>query len=174
MINEYCAKKYCCEDISLIENYQEAINDSKMWDCHHRLECVNGTYTSLTTLKENGLYWKQPAYELIFLTRSEHRALHNKDPFYRKNLSKARKGRKFSKEHRKHLSEAHKGKHRSEETKIKIGKSLKGKHHTEEAKIKMSEANKGRHYWNNGLICKFCKEQPGPDFVPGRLRIKSL
>ena len=27
MINKYHAKRYCSEDISLIENYQEAISD---------------------------------------------------------------------------------------------------------------------------------------------------
>ena len=27
MINERSAKMYCCEDISLIENYEQAIND---------------------------------------------------------------------------------------------------------------------------------------------------
>lgn len=27
MINEYCAKRFCSEDISLIENYHEAIAD---------------------------------------------------------------------------------------------------------------------------------------------------
>ena len=32
-------KKYCCEDISLIENYIEAVSDdSQVWHCHHRLE----------------------------------------------------------------------------------------------------------------------------------------
>ena len=31
--------KICCEDISLIENYESAISDkTEMWDCHHRLE----------------------------------------------------------------------------------------------------------------------------------------
>lgn len=27
MINEYCAKSYCSEDMSLIENYHQAISD---------------------------------------------------------------------------------------------------------------------------------------------------
>ena len=28
MINEFCAKKFCSEDISLVENYEKAINDT--------------------------------------------------------------------------------------------------------------------------------------------------
>ena len=33
------ASKYCCEDISLIENYDKAIEDkTQYWHCHHRLE----------------------------------------------------------------------------------------------------------------------------------------
>lgn len=32
-------KKYCCEDISLIENYEKAVNDkTQTWCCHHKLE----------------------------------------------------------------------------------------------------------------------------------------
>ena len=37
MINKRNAKLFCCEDISLIENYNEAINSSEVWICHHRL-----------------------------------------------------------------------------------------------------------------------------------------
>ena len=49
--------KICCEDISLIENYESAISDkTEMWDCHHRLETHdengegNGMYGE-------GLHW---------------------------------------------------------------------------------------------------------------------
>jgi len=32
-------KKFCCEDLSLIENYDLAISDTNQtWHCHHRLE----------------------------------------------------------------------------------------------------------------------------------------
>lgn len=74
MINEKYAKQYCCEDISLIEGYAEAIADSKLWDCHHRAE----TDEKLThkELKAQGRYWNRPASELIFLTRAFHTKLH--------------------------------------------------------------------------------------------------
>ena len=49
MINEYCAKKFCCEDISLIENYHIAIADKeKTWDIHHRRECDENGKTLFT------------------------------------------------------------------------------------------------------------------------------
>ena len=79
MINEYWAKLYCSEDISLIENYKQAIADQTMtWNIHHRRECdENGqTLFTHTQLKELNLYFKRPASELIFVTRSMHSKLH--------------------------------------------------------------------------------------------------
>ena len=79
MICEYTAKKYCCEDLSLIENYELAINDTtQMWDCHHRGEVLPCGRFSIDDLKKFGLYYKRPAAELIFLTPFEHRQLHKK------------------------------------------------------------------------------------------------
>ena len=79
MINAYYAKRYCSEDISLIENYHQAISDEKkMWDIHHRRECDENGRTLFTKkqLKEMGLYFNRPASELIFVTRSMHKKLH--------------------------------------------------------------------------------------------------
>ena len=79
MINEFYAKRYCSEDIALIDNYQEAISDEeKMWDIHHRRECDENGRTLFTKkqLKEMGLYFNRPASELIFVTRSMHWKLH--------------------------------------------------------------------------------------------------
>ena len=79
MINEKCAKCYCSEDISLIENYQQAIADqTRMWDTHHRRECDENGRTLFThkQLKEMGLYLNRPASELIFVTKSMHKKLH--------------------------------------------------------------------------------------------------
>ena len=94
MINEKCAKRYCSEDIALIENYQEAISDEeKMWDIHHRKECDENGRTLLTykQLVKMNLYLNRPASELIFVTRSMHFKLHRE--LYReqmKNLGKRR------------------------------------------------------------------------------------
>jgi hypothetical protein len=83
MISEYRAKKYCADDISLIENYDKAINDSAIWDCHHRDEIrvlPSGMIAirSVSELKENGRYYNCPANELIFLSHKEHWKLHAK------------------------------------------------------------------------------------------------
>ena len=79
MINEYMAKRYCSEDISLIENYQQAISDKeRTWDIHHRRECDSEGRTLFTgkQLIEMGLYFNRPAAELMFVTRAMHKKLH--------------------------------------------------------------------------------------------------
>ena len=97
MINEYYAKKFCCDNIALIENYNLAINDlSQTYACHHRLEIQNNKVMSKQELINLNLYYNRPASELIFLTKSEHHSLHMK-------------GFSKSEEHRKKLSIAHKG-----------------------------------------------------------------
>ena len=79
MINEYYAKRFCSEEISLIENYHEAIADqTRTWDIHHRRECDENGRTLFTKkqLIDMGLYLNRPASELIFVTRSMHWKLH--------------------------------------------------------------------------------------------------
>ena len=79
MINEIQAKKYCSEDVSLIENYYQAITDKdKMWDIHHKRECDENGKTLFTykQLIDMNLYFKRPASELIFVTKSMHKKMH--------------------------------------------------------------------------------------------------
>ena len=88
MISEHKVKRYCSEDISLIENYQAAISDQKRtWDIHHRRECDSEGRTLFTKkqLIEMGLYFKRPAVELIFVTRSMHSKMHREQ---RENVGK--------------------------------------------------------------------------------------
>lgn len=75
---------YCCEEISKIENYNLAKADNSVdWDIHHRLETHNSDgerrLVDLTAdeLKVLDMYYNRPASELIFMTHSEHRSLHN-------------------------------------------------------------------------------------------------
>lgn len=72
------SRKYCCENISKIENYDRAIADyRKMWHCHHRRETPEeGIALSKEDLLKNNLYYNRPADELIFLTPEEHTSLH--------------------------------------------------------------------------------------------------
>lgn len=98
MINLINARAYCKEDISKIENYELAMNDTEMWECHHRTEIWWNC--SRQELKDNECYYNRPAKELIFLTKAQHRALHNKvrerTEEYRTNVSKGlKKSSKF-------------------------------------------------------------------------------
>ena len=69
---------YCCEDISLIENYKEAAESSEKYDCHHRLEIQGDKIVSVEKLKEMNLYYNRPANELIFLKHTDHTSMHGK------------------------------------------------------------------------------------------------
>ena len=97
MISETTVKKFCCEDLSLIENYALAIADpTQTWDCHHRGEILPCGRYEVKDLKKFGLYYKRPASELIFLPHDEHISLH-------------RQGVPLSEAHKKAIGEAHKG-----------------------------------------------------------------
>ena len=123
MINTKQANKYCKEDISLIENYQIAVNDdTQMWNCHHKDEVKTlpsgiKVYRTREELIENDRYYNCPANELIFLTKAVHNKVHC--------THKAR-----TLEHIKAISNG-----------------LKGHKCSEETRIKMAEAR--RLYWQN-------------------------
>lgn len=129
MINTGGIKRYCYDDISLIENYDKAIEDNtQIWDCHHKL----GELNSKKYLLENNLYYNRPANELIFIPHSEHSRLHN--------LGKPSKS----------------GWHHTEESKQKIGKNhWKNSENAEEISLllseKLSKSLKGKKAWNKGL-----------------------
>ena len=177
MINLKNVKKFCKDDISLIENYDKAIADTtQVWHCHHRRE----TIFSKPDLIEIGEYYNRPACELIFLTPNEHHRLHHlgKHPSEesRKKISEAKKGKHLSEDTRKKLSESLNGennpmfgKHHSEDTRKKMSEATKGKHLSEETRTKLSEAIKCKHWYNNGVICVRAKTWP-EGFVPGRLK----
>ena len=106
MISIKNIQRFCCEDPCLIENYDKAIADTEnTWHCHHRLEVQGDKVITTKELKEQGLYWNRPAYELIFLTHSEHMALH------RRGKASPNKGKKLSEEAKEKLSLKSKGKH---------------------------------------------------------------
>ena len=78
MIKPKNANLFCCEDISLIENYDVAITDPhNTWECHHRAGVLPCGKYSREVLKKFGLYFNRPASELIFLTKAEHRCIHH-------------------------------------------------------------------------------------------------
>ena len=166
MISEIQARIYCSEDISLIQNYAEAVADtSQMWECHHRLEIQGCFYNSPALLEKCGMYKKVPAWQLIFLTHAEHRRLHlqgntnmlgkHHTDEAKAKMAAAMKGRKLSAEHKAKIAAANKGKlkgkYLSDQAKAKLSEALKGKptwmkgkHHSEEARAKIAEAVKRR------------------------------
>lgn len=80
----YHLMTYCCDDISLIENYEKAAADKFIgWHCHHRLETHNSdgerrsVNISAKELRALGMYYERPASELILMTSKEHLRLHN-------------------------------------------------------------------------------------------------
>ena len=128
MIDTYRAKKFCKEDISKIENYGKAVNDTtQTWHCHHRTEIWWNC--SRQDLIDNECYYGRKACELIFLTPAEHKSLHSKGKIVseetKQKMSKAQKDKPRSKESIKKRSETVKGRHLSEETKKKISESMK-------------------------------------------------
>ena len=148
MINEYCVKAYCSEDISLIENYELAINDTtQTWEIHHRGEVLPCGRFSADDLKKFGLYYNRPASELIFLTPAEHNRLHFKgvprSEAAKKAIGEALKGIPKSEAHKKALSDALKGVPLSEANKKAISDALKGIPKSEAHKKAIGEAMKG-------------------------------
>lgn len=189
-------KKFCCEDISLIENYNEATNDkTQTWDCHHRLETLNSDGEErminlyVSELKALNMYWKRPACELIFLTRKEHRQLHNSDKILRKKISQINKGRVFFNNGEIEIkcekcpegfilgrlksvieksSKGHVGMKHTEEFKKMMSEKFRGRFVSDETKIKRSNSIKGLKFFNNGVITIRARECP-EGFVPGKL-----
>ena len=148
MICESAAKTYCCEDISLIENYDKAIADTtQTWDCHHRGEVLPCGRFSIVDLKKFGLYYNRPASELIFLTPVEHNRLHFKgvqlSEEHKKAISDGLKGVPKSEAHKKALSDALKGVQLSEANKKAISDAMKGIPKSEAHKKAIGEAMKG-------------------------------
>ena len=174
MINKQSAKAYCKDDISLIENYENAINDkTQTWHCHHRRE----TIFSRKDLIEICEYYNRPAYELIFLTKSEHNRLHKSGKHHSaESCNKMSEAKKGDKNPRFGKPAWNNGKHHSAESLKKMSEAKNGennpffgKHHSAESCKKMSEAHKGKHWYNNGdtsILAKACPE----GFVPGRLK----
>ena len=161
MINYEFAYAVCIDDISTIENYEKAVNDnSQTWVCHHK----KGVDISRDELIILGLYYHQPASDLIFLTKSEHNKTHKKVLFGgKKTKSESAKkmwekrkeeGWCFSEEALQKMSDSKKGKdpwnkgkkgaqHHSEETKKRISEKMKGGNST--------SWKKGQTAWNKGM-----------------------
>lgn len=171
-------KKFC-SDYEKIENYEQAINDTEMWVCHHRLETV---FTRNELVKADWYLDRKPE-ELIFLRRQEHRGNPDLHIGVRRRFE-AQKGKKLSEETKAKLSASHKGKKHSEEAKRKISEAQKGKKYalgckrSSETRAKISASKKGHeptlgskgmHWFTNGITSVLAFECP-EGFVKGRLK----
>ena len=130
MISKEISRK-CSGDISMIENYEQAISDSELWDCHHRLEIQeDGSEISPDELKQKGMYYHRPPNELIFLRRSEHNAIH---------------GRVFKSGHE--MKDGFRGMRHTDRTKKILSD-------------KASKRNTGKKWFSDGVNNRFCKSCP--------------
>lgn len=148
MISKDQTRKYCCEDISLIENYDKAVNDkTQQWDCHHRAEILPCGRFSTSDLKKHGLYWNVPASQLVFLTKSDHRSLHanNMSEATRKKMSNTRRGVKRSIDVVKKIADSNRGKRRSLEQRQRMSEACKGRTLSAEHRQRLLEVNVGSH-----------------------------
>ena len=142
-------KKFC-KDYTKIENYEDAVKDTtQTWHCHHIL----GEILTGQQLLDHDFYYDVPPCMLKFVTKAEHRRLHNKARTFsdatRRKLSESLKGKQLSEETRRKMSEAKKGKKRkpfTEEHRRKLSESHKGNTLSEEHRKKISEAQKGKSW----------------------------
>ena len=149
-----------CWNIEKIENYELAKADNfKNWVIHHKLETHDSSGNlrkvelSVNELIALDMYFYRPENELIFLTKSKHRALHN---------TVDKKGKPSH----------NKGKRMANEQKEKISKANKGRVIKDTSK--MNKANIGKHWYTNGIIDKRAFECP-EGFKPGRIyKVKEL
>lgn len=172
MISEFSANAFCCEDISKIENYEQAVTDqTQTWVCHHKAEvlpCGNFTVDALIKFK---LYWHRPANELVFMRRNEHLRLHRKNlpSEIKQKMSKSQKGRKLSNKTKQKISETLKQYFSNPINREKISNSLKGKHCSVSSNVKRRRAMQKKHWYNNG-VKNICAEVCPIGFVDGRLK----
>ena len=169
-------EKFCCEDISLIENFDKAILDeNNLWVCHHRLE----THTSdgerrlvdlySRELKALNMYYDRPASELIFLEKLEHNKLHAKG---RGDISKDSevKTRNIATNKLYHWFTNGKENIRAKECPEGFWKGrVDAVNITEKSKKLLSKYFSEMHYYNNGKINVRAKECP-EGFVEGMLK----
>lgn len=166
-------RKYCCENIKLVENYQLAkANNFKCWVIHHRLE----THTSdgeerlveLTRFELDalGMYYNRPASELIYLTRGQHNTIHKKDKPCVGNI-----GHKVSEETKRKMSKVDKSYMQTDAYKVahRAGIAKSNYKVSDETKKKMSERRQGNHWYNNGTVEILAKACPS-GYKKGRIK----
>lgn len=156
-VRKYCRKIYH----HLIENYDEAINSEEMYICHHRKEIDKDGRNAFSAdeLIDLGEYFHRPPEELIFLTKSEHKALHQ---------AANNKDRNVSEEHKREVAKARQKRYR-EKHKEELNQKAKDRYATDpEYREKRQKQNreKAKRFkeqhpnYNKKSLEKFRKENP--------------
>lgn len=140
MYSKNQAKRYCCEDVSKIENFEKANTSDEFYEFHHRKEI------ELDVDKEwliaNDLYYNRPASELILLTKKEHRQLHMTGKYVcEKSPIFGKVGNRLGKHHTAEAKEKNRLAH------LGSNHPLYGKKHKESTIKKMSDARS--EWWSN-------------------------
>ena len=136
--NENQGRKFCCEDLSLVENFDKANASEEVYAFHHRLETDLGV--TRAWLKENNLYYNRPANELILVTKADHMKLHHK-------------GKPKTEEHKAKIAESKLGKPRPRSVIEKLRSVNIGSKHTEEHKAKIAAASKALARSKDNYVC---------------------
>ena len=68
------AMRFCREDYTKIKGYEEALKSPYRSCIHH----INGLTFTRDELKKMNMYYHRPASELLWLSLTDHRKLHNK------------------------------------------------------------------------------------------------
>lgn len=153
------AYKYCCEDLSLVENYDKAIADKEnTWHVHHRDEIrvlPSGMVVrrSIQDLVDAGRYYQCPANELIFVTQEMHNTIHflgcvgnrkgsTQSTETRLKLRAANLGKRYSPEVNAKKGRTHSV---SQETREKIRQKALGRTLSPELRARISAKLKGRN-----------------------------
>ena len=139
-----------CSSPELIENYEEAINDTaQTWDCHHRLETHNsdGEIRLVQLTKKElialGMYYSRPPCEFIFMKQHDHLSLH----------------RKFKRDKRDNRVALRAWKTR------RMNGTYK---HSVETREHLSKLMSKCSWWTNRIVSSFCEICP-EGFRPGRV-----
>lgn len=151
MISNRSVKGYCCEDITLIENYEQAINDkTQTWDCHHRLE--TDEQKSIQELKDEGRYYNVSANELIFLSPSDHHKLHRYNVSESTLQKQSESMKLYYKEHpciNKGKNSPNYGLKRTDEFRKKRSELMKGEKNPMYGNGYKISGEKNANYWKN-------------------------
>lgn len=170
---------YTLEPITKIEGFERMVESDERFAIHHRLEThrwsrkqqkwvLRDEVIPSKVLKALGLYYNRPAFELIYMSSSEHSKLHSS---FKKGITEETR-KKLSAATKKQWEQRHlNGYTVSEETKKKMSENRKGiaswnkgktgvQSHSEETRKKISEYQKthdnagrfgNRPSWNKGL-----------------------